>query len=798
MIRYTCSRFHFLSVITFLFLFSDETSSSNEISNDLNEEKSCYDNWYNNENQSLRQNETKACIHGLGEFSRIKFLKENQEPEKAYLPTKNVVDYAYITYVTTKSEKNRKLLCNNKNYDEHFYDPDNGFKKLVDNCKDHVLTTKINFEFEKYSNDSKVLNWEELIRNGFDFSKKTIFLTHGWTTETMFHEIDPADTNTPKRTLKETIFNRPFCDQMDTKINALLRPGMFSVCNPNRFNVIMMNWIPGSLIPYDYAVRHVPGVSRIVGNMIYDAYRFTLNEYQNRRKNFPKSQIYGPNMWNMVGFSLGAHTIGHTGKWVQKKMQHHHKKFGKLPNLNHITDKIDKLTGLDPASYGFQHKTDTLENPIAYQTADVNNEGLEDLKKIRLHKDDANLVVVIHSDAWSALGIIGAGTWVPSGHIDIFLNNATQQPRCISTNADTNLLEATKTILDVIVNSLSSTVCDHTTAPSFFGDCLRRETKGELVPTAYKSESFSKFLQSDLDFAKSCQNPQNGCVPIGLMSPNRQQSRQIQEGKYFTLSAALQKDLKTNTHLDHDELSVSHFCVDHVIVELDLGIIPARRRKNYVSESVKYSLNLRFEVMKSTKETKTRRSEKTEKTPDRVPVDFYTIENLQRELFDYDRITFKNNFKNKQNMDAIGHMKMFTTKLKILTTIPCRFRDHLKPEHQKNSTILAEKLRVFIDFKLECGMGLLFCEKYPYIFSMKVIVLDRVYPKASDNIATGRDKIKVIESEAVTLCNHQWEVFRKRAVCRSSHLNKGDIIMRFRKEQFCRKDMVRKMGLKNC
>lgn len=97
------------------------------------------------------------------------------------------------------------------------------------------------------------------------------------------------------------------------------------------------------------------------------------------KKGFDISSVH------IIGFSLGAHVAGMTGKLVQK-------------NLN---NKIGKITGLDPAKPCFTK----MEN--------------------RLHKRDADFVQVIHTSA----GILGLEE--PIGHVDVYVNGIDgKQPEC--------------------------------------------------------------------------------------------------------------------------------------------------------------------------------------------------------------------------------------------------------------------------------------------------------------------------------------------------------------------------------
>ncbi|KAJ8710488.1 hypothetical protein PYW08_009003 [Mythimna loreyi] len=94
-----------------------------------------------------------------------------------------------------------------------------------------------------------------------------------------------------------------------------------------------------------------------------------------------------PSRIHLIGHSLGAHIAGFAGKEVFKRTGR----------------KIGRITGLDPAGPCFSN----VATPL------------------RLYKDDADFVDVIHTNA----GFYGLGESV--GHVDIFFNGGSEQPGCI-------------------------------------------------------------------------------------------------------------------------------------------------------------------------------------------------------------------------------------------------------------------------------------------------------------------------------------------------------------------------------
>lgn len=89
----------------------------------------------------------------------------------------------------------------------------------------------------------------------------------------------------------------------------------------------------------------------------------------------------------ILGHSLGAHTCGLAS--------------------NVISNQMARISGLDPAGPFFEGK-------------DV---------VVRLDKNDAKFVDIIHSNTEVALGV-GLGSSESSGHVDFYVNGGKSQPGC--------------------------------------------------------------------------------------------------------------------------------------------------------------------------------------------------------------------------------------------------------------------------------------------------------------------------------------------------------------------------------
>lgn len=121
---------------------------------------------------------------------------------------------------------------------------------------------------------------------------------------------------------------------------------------------------------------YISSASRVkaIANLLYN---FIKNIY---KEGMPLSGIH------LIGFSLGAHVAGITGKLVQKNLK----------------EKIGRITALDPARPCFVRSSDN-----------------------RLDQRDAQFVQVVHSSA----GILGLEH--PIGHADIYVNGVlVKQPEC--------------------------------------------------------------------------------------------------------------------------------------------------------------------------------------------------------------------------------------------------------------------------------------------------------------------------------------------------------------------------------
>ncbi|EDV23027.1 expressed hypothetical protein [Trichoplax adhaerens] len=135
------------------------------------------------------------------------------------------------------------------------------------------------------------------------------------------------------------------------------------------FNVILVDWSGGSkTLNYDQASAN----TRVAGAMVGELTKALPTS---------KSRIH------LIGHSLGAHTSSFASN-----------------RLN----RAGRISGLDPADPNFQGRSTS----------------------IKLDKNDADFVDVIHSDADTFLLGAGYGTKDASGHLDFWPNGGEDQPQC--------------------------------------------------------------------------------------------------------------------------------------------------------------------------------------------------------------------------------------------------------------------------------------------------------------------------------------------------------------------------------
>ncbi|KFM59677.1 Pancreatic lipase-related protein 2, partial [Stegodyphus mimosarum] len=99
-----------------------------------------------------------------------------------------------------------------------------------------------------------------------------------------------------------------------------------------------------------------------------------------------------PNKVHVIGHSLGAHVAGYAGKWFK----------------NNSTEKVGRITGLDPAGPRFNRV-----DPI-----------------VRIDREDATFVDIIHTN-YAPNRFEGLGIKEAIGHFDFYPSGGEDQPGCV-------------------------------------------------------------------------------------------------------------------------------------------------------------------------------------------------------------------------------------------------------------------------------------------------------------------------------------------------------------------------------
>ncbi|KPM04406.1 pancreatic triacylglycerol lipase-like protein [Sarcoptes scabiei] len=249
--------------------------------------------------------------------------------------------------------------------------------------------------------------------------------------------------------------------------------------NQASYNVIVVDWQKGNLPPYTQAAAN----SRIVGAMIGLVIRRLCQDFHLQ-----------PDRFHIIGHSLGSHTAGYAGKF--------------------LNGELGRITGLDPAGPLFEYHPE---------------------KRIRLWHTDAKYVEAIHTDAKQLIPAIGFGMEEPCGHVDFYPNGGINQPGCEQ-----------ERVLSIITDGLIEgarrlVACNHQRAVDFYIESINNLV---ALPIAYACESYESFLDgkcSDCDDDdENGRGGKSNCAIIGTLSERLMGSKNPlkYQGKKFFMATA--------------------------------------------------------------------------------------------------------------------------------------------------------------------------------------------------------------------------------------------------------------------
>ncbi|XP_003425032.1 pancreatic lipase-related protein 2 [Nasonia vitripennis] len=159
------------------------------------------------------------------------------------------------------------------------------------------------------------------------------------------------------------------------------------IIDATQANVILIDWSEGSNKKnYVNAARNTQLATNRIFNFLQQM-RIAVNRLN-------KTGEIQWNHLNFIGHSLGAQVSGQTAHLLKED------------NFW----KIDRITGLDPARPCF-----TNVDP-----------------SVRLDKDDADFVDIIHTQTGTGGSVDGLGLKESIGHMDFYINGGIEQPACVS------------------------------------------------------------------------------------------------------------------------------------------------------------------------------------------------------------------------------------------------------------------------------------------------------------------------------------------------------------------------------
>ncbi|KAL5277863.1 PNLIP family protein [Megaselia abdita] len=218
--------------------------------------------------------------------------------------------------------------------------------------------------------------------------------------------------------------------------------------------VIVLDWNEGSNPPYVQAAANTRIVGAITAHLLH-----TLAE-----------EVGMPNLdhVHLIGHSLGAHTCGYTGFYLQRD----------------FNEKIGRITGMDPAS------------PLFTGTS----------HEVRLDRSDAKFVDVIHTDANPYTGG-GLGMVPRVGHVDFYPNGGYDNPGC-DRHLQEYLSKKQKTLIDNLQEWFG---CNHVRSHRYLTESIKNRN-------GFKAVTCSSYEEYRQGRCVVCGENKHQCLRMGLSS----------------------------------------------------------------------------------------------------------------------------------------------------------------------------------------------------------------------------------------------------------------------------------------
>ncbi|XP_065218406.1 inactive pancreatic lipase-related protein 1-like [Planococcus citri] len=228
-------------------------------------------------------------------------------------------------------------------------------------------------------------------------------------------------------------------------------------------NVFIVDWGKGASV-WNYL--QVAANTRVVGAELKRFAKYLVDDWQ-----------LDPAHIHFMGHSLGAHISAYAAKGVSG---------------------VGQLTAFDPAQPGFEG------SPM----------------DVRLTKNDAKFVDVIHTNIRPVIPLLGFGLILPTGHIDYYMNGGALQPGCVAPPINevnlTSILDLGKISVDVISSWVA---CSHGKSYEYYTEALLSDNCtfwGHSTGYFGTAVDIATFGKLGLVLEKFDKCTLDKCSPIGL------------------------------------------------------------------------------------------------------------------------------------------------------------------------------------------------------------------------------------------------------------------------------------------